>query len=385
MDNPNNSNIIIPKLTAEGDDPAAPLQSTFQVRAQAGEPVAVVRVRNLQATIPCGRDAWGRSGKVQPVLLSSELSFRAGFDASSAGDRLVDSETVHYGNLSKTLLRGLEGLNGGGGGGGGIASSSSQPAAAATNSTASSSSSSSHSPSSSAIFELLWVRLTGRVTDGSQVALPPDQVPFLDASALRSLSLTIHLPKASLLGAGVSLTTTASFKDRDTLLGGGDDGDDDNDDDDDDKKKKKKQKKNPLAAYARSLRISGLHVPTLVGVNANERLARQMLVAEVEIDRFDVTGDDVHDQIERVVVDAMEKSSFETLEALGTHIATKILDEFRLDPSRRGPDSHDKDDNNNDNRSMRERGWQVRVCLEKPIAVPFAECPAVEVRMGSGL
>jgi dihydroneopterin aldolase len=64
----------------------------------------------------------------------------------------------------------------------------------------------------------------------------------------------------------------------------------------------------------------------------------------------------------------MEASSFETLEALGTYIANTILDDFRIGDSPQ---------------AMRERGWQVRVCLEKPIAVPFADCPSVEVRVGS--
>lgn len=278
---------LIPKITSAGTNPAAPLRSTFSVLAAAGEPVATVRVRNLQAVIPCGRDAWGRPGKAQPVLLSSELSFRSPFSASSADDRLVDSETAHYGNLSKTLLGGLEGLGGPG---------------STTTTTTTEPSQEPSSPSSSAVFELLWVRLTGRVPDGSTVALPPDQVPFLDASTLRSLSLTINLPKASLLGGGgVSLTTTAAFKAKSALIPGTGNNDDDDDDED--------QVKNPIDAYARTLRISGLHVPTLVGVNANEREARQMLVAEVEIDRFDVTGEDVHDQIERVIVDVSKSKA----------------------------------------------------------------------------
>lgn len=63
----------------------------------------------------------------------------------------------------------------------------------------------------------------------------------------------------------------------------------------------------------------------------------------------------------------MEASSFETLEALATQLANKILLDFRI----------------GDNPApMKDRGWQVKVCLEKPIAVPFAECPSVEVRMG---
>lgn len=64
----------------------------------------------------------------------------------------------------------------------------------------------------------------------------------------------------------------------------------------------------------------------------------------------------------------METSSFETLEALASHMAEKILSDFRI---------------GDDPKPMRERGWRVKICLEKPIAVPFAECPSVEVTMGS--
>ncbi|KAJ8121720.1 hypothetical protein O1611_g10026 [Lasiodiplodia mahajangana] len=92
-----------------------------------------------------------------------------------------------------------------------------------------------------------------------------------------------------------------------------------------------------------------------------------MVVVDVEIDRFDAY-EDIHTELEGAVVKILELSSFETLEALGTHIANKILDEFRIGDSPQ---------------PMRERGWQVRVCLEKPIAVPFAECPSVEVRVNA--
>ncbi|KAI0466461.1 Dihydroneopterin aldolase-domain-containing protein [Xylaria cf. heliscus] len=333
------------KGVAPEPDPAAPLVSTWQVGAEAGEPPAIVRVRNLQSVMAAGRDAWGRAAKPQPVLLSSEVSFARPFETSSARDA-VNAETVHYGNLSKTLLEGM-----------GLFSSpspspspSSPPGASveeAKKEEGSGSSGAAAAPRTADVFEILWVKMTGRVVDGSRVALPPDQVPFLDAARLRALRLTLHLPKASLLGEGVSLTTTACFKDAGEL---GDRG-----------------KMNPLRSYARSLSLHGLRVPTLVGVNANERTARQMVVVDVEIDRFDAR-DDVHVELERSVVETLEASSFETLEALGTHIARKILDEFRIGDSPQ---------------PMKERGWQVRVCLEKPIAVPFADCPSVEVRMGS--
>ena len=65
----------------------------------------------------------------------------------------------------------------------------------------------------------------------------------------------------------------------------------------------------------------------------------------------------------------MEASSFETLEALGALVADKILSEFKI---------------GDEPKTGRDRGWQVRVSLAKPIAVPFAECPAVEIKAGGG-
>ncbi|KAI0385811.1 Dihydroneopterin aldolase-domain-containing protein [Hypomontagnella monticulosa] len=332
--------------------PPAPLVSTWRARADAGEPVAAVRVRNLASAIPVGRDAWGRSGRTQPVLVSSEVSFAhpfTGGDGVGTGsksgetDRL-DGGTVHYGTLSKTLLGSLErwGQGGGkGGAGGGVVAEGSKKDGKQAKP---------EGPRTADVLDLLWAQMTGRVVDGSRVALPLDQVPFLDATRLRSLSLTVGLPKASLLGAGVSLTTVASFR-----------GDELKDGDDDDK-----DSKNPLRSYSRSLKIQGLHVPTLVGVNSNERKAKQMIVAEIEIDRFDV-AEDIHSDLEKLVVDTMEATSFQTLEALASHVANKILSDFRI---------------GDDPAPMKDRGWQVRVCLEKPIAVPFAECPSIEVIIG---
>ncbi|KAI0154845.1 hypothetical protein GGR57DRAFT_465213 [Xylariaceae sp. FL1272] len=318
----------IPKIMRADPDPPAPLLSTWRVRAEAGEPEAIVRVRNLQSTMTAGRDAWGRTSKSQPVLLSSEVSFAQAFDTASTSDS-VNAETVHYGNLSKTLLAGME-----------YATSSDAKKGKEVKKQDVS------TPSTGEIFELLWVKMTGRLVDGSTVALPPDQVPFLDAKRLRSLSLTLHLPKASLLGGGVSLTTTAAFKDAGTL--------------------DEEEKRNPLRSYSRCLRFHGLHIPSLIGVNSNERDAKQMVVADVEIDRYDL-GQDMHTELERIIVDTIQDSCFETLEALGTHLGNIILNDFRIGDNQQ---------------AMRERGWQVRICLEKPIAVPFADCPSVEVRMG---
>ncbi|KAI1176666.1 hypothetical protein F4777DRAFT_545468 [Nemania sp. FL0916] len=326
--------------TDRSPDPAAPLVSTWQVRASAGEPQATVRVRNLQSVVAAGRDAWGRAAKPQPLLLSAEVSFAHAFETASSADA-VNAETAHYGNLSKRLLGGVERFS--------PAALSGSKAAGGVKTEKKGKGEKEGVPRTADVFQLLWVQLTGRVVDGSSVALPPDQVPFLDAARLRSLELTLHLPKASLLGDGVSLGVTAGFCDSTTAEEEGEE-----------------KKRNPQSMYARCLRLHGLHVPTLVGVNLNERAARQMLVVDVEIERFDL-DDDVHVELEAAVVKILEASSFETLEALGMHIANKILDEFRVGDSPQ---------------PMRERGWQVKVCLEKPIAVPFADCPAVEVCVG---
>lgn len=51
-------------------------------------------------------------------------------------------------------------------------------------------------------------------------------------------------------------------------------------------------------------------------------------------------------------------------------MAGKILDEFKI---------------GDDPKTGRERGWQVKIALGKPIAVPFADSPEVVIKMGAGL
>jgi hypothetical protein len=95
----------------------------------------------------------------------------------------------------------------------------------------------------------------------------------VDVSRVRRLALTVALPKASLLGDGVSLTASALFAE-----GTG-----------------------RMEARAMALEISRLRVPTLVGVNTNERLAKQFVVTTVTVEGFD-RPDDVYTEIEAVVV-----------------------------------------------------------------------------------
>lgn len=64
----------------------------------------------------------------------------------------------------------------------------------------------------------------------------------------------------------------------------------------------------------------------------------------------------------------METSRFETLEALGAHLSRTLQLGFKPDP---------KDLVSGD------EGWQIKLSMEKPTAVPFAECPVVEMRVAS--
>lgn len=64
---------------------------------------------------------------------------------------------------------------------------------------------------------------------------------------------------------------------------------------------------NPLRSYARCLGLHGLRVPTLIGVNSNERAAKQMVVVHVEIDRFDVQ-EDIHTELESTIVEVCDVS-----------------------------------------------------------------------------
>lgn len=65
---------------------------------------------------------------------------------------------------------------------------------------------------------------------------------------------------------------------------------------------------------------------------------------------------------------ALEKSSFETLEALGADISHTIIQNLKPNPKEL---------------VYTDEGWQVKLSMEKPTAVPFAEGPVVETRISS--
>lgn len=247
----------------------ADLEPNWRVRFLAGQPPAKVRVRNLQTSIEGPSDAWNRKGKQQPISVSASVMLKEAFDTSASADK-VANDTVHYGLLSKAILASLEGK-----GPQHLANKEKSGDAASTN----------RFSSLRDVVNTIWEDLTNQDANGKSKAADDDdeadeqQVKsFLKVSTIRCFELTAHLPKASLLGGGVSLTRIALF---------GRDGE---------------SRPQPRGM---SLKIHDLRVPTLIGVNGNERKAKQVVAATIEIDKFNI-DEDVFTMIEAETVEVSE-------------------------------------------------------------------------------
>ncbi|KKP04481.1 hypothetical protein THAR02_03425 [Trichoderma harzianum] len=300
----------------------ADLEPNWRVRFLAGQPPAIVKVRNLQTSIEGPSDAWNRKGKPQPLSVSASVMLKEAFDGSSSADS-VQADTVHYGLLSKAILASLE--------------KQSQHAEASGDTSKKSQFSSLRD-----IVNTIWEDLTGQDCNGRAKMTNEDseaQASFLKPSTIRCLELTVHLPKASLLGGGVSLTRIALF---------GRDGE---------------SRPQPRGL---SLKIHDLRVPTLIGVNDNERQAKQVVVASIEIDKFDIDKD-IFTMIEGETVKVMSQSSFETLEALANTLANNLASYLH----------------SNHTGFTNRKGWPIKIALEKPIAVVLADAACVQLSVNS--
>ncbi|KAK0632160.1 hypothetical protein B0T14DRAFT_532674 [Immersiella caudata] len=282
------------------------LASSWAVRAIAGEPVAVVRVENLQATTDAACDAWGRHHLQQPLLISAEISFAQPFTSAAQQDTLTAGETIHYGTLSRAILASLKDQY-------------------------STQEGTSREEGLHKIVDKIWLHLTGqRLPTGEE---SPNRVCLLPAevrTGIRFLSITAKLPKASLLGSGISYAMSADFQ---------------------------------ACLYSKELRLHKLQIPTLIGMNPNERKARQVVIVTVALDKIESIPGDFYTEAEGLIVKTLVESSLETLEALGTHVGDRLLRKYNLDAAFRSVCD-----------------WQANVRMEKPTAVTFADCPVVEVR-----
>ncbi|SPN96963.1 related to dihydroneopterin aldolase, partial [Cephalotrichum gorgonifer] len=228
--------------------PPATLSPTWSITTAAGQAPSVVRLRNLQSTARIGVDAWGRPTRPQPLLISASVSLASPFASSSSSDS-VSADTVHYGHLSKAVLSTLDDID--------------RRGAVQTDG-------GDDPVSLRRLLDEIWWRLTGRGVDGS-AAPGGSPEPFLDVRAVRCLSVSAQLPKASLVGGCVGLTGTSLFREGE------------------------------VESYGMCLRLSGIRVPTLIGINDNEREAKQVVVADISIDCLE--GGDVYPSLEKAIYD----------------------------------------------------------------------------------
>ncbi|KAI9843667.1 MAG: hypothetical protein M1838_002506 [Thelocarpon superellum] len=239
-------------------------------------------VRQLCANANVGVDAWGRR-RQQPVEISVALSLKQSFTSAAQKDR-VDPSTVHYGTLSKAILAAVDGQ------------------------------AQQHLP-----FDCLRSLVEDAIY--SHVA---------SGASLLALQLELSLPKASLIGAAVTLSYACSVG----------------------------QEGRPYD-HARSLHLRDLTVPTVVGVNEHEKERKQRIVVNIWLDVREAEGAaECYGQAEHTVVETIEDKPLETLESLATTIASRLSEVLV---------SH-----------LLPRGG-IRVRVEKPSAVILAVATGVEV------
>ena len=241
-----------------------------------------VSVRNLSLCLCAAYDIWGRA-KHQPAYISVTVGLSQPFTSAATTDT-VNASTVHYGQLSKAIMREM----------------------------------STHETTN-------W--------------LSPSDVIWLLASAVRDVPANptvistvegeLGLPKATRFGEGIGLAFQQDYGNSSICL---------------------------------TLHIKRLRLGALVGVNSHERGLKQMLVVSVWIDRAEESVLSSYNELEQLCVKTVEESSYETLESLAEDLAARTIKYF-ITPVQSGP--HEV--------------AGVRIRIEKPSAVPFADAPSVEI------
>ncbi|KAL3424859.1 FolB domain-containing protein [Phlyctema vagabunda] len=300
----------------------ARLQTAWEVNHAAGEPQASISVKNLQATAKVATDAWGRTEKLQPVLLSARVSLRHAFASASETDTVTNS-TIHYGILSKAILEAVSDFN--------------QNKGHAVVTKTRTETETGRSKQLRDLLDHVAEWLTHARLDASISGGVVSSKQLMNAAMVKVLEIKVLLPKASLIGNGVSLTGAAAYD----------------------------EVSNAATSYSMSLRLHDLRIPTLIGVNDNERLAKQIVIANIEIDRWPRFDVDCYVVLEELTI---EESSFQTLEALAVHIGQRVIKYFLF--------PRQQLDNSLQN---------IKICLEKPTAVTWADAPAVEMLLSSDL
>jgi dihydroneopterin aldolase len=240
---------------------------------------SVIRVQNLSTQALVGSVIWGignddgRHNFVQPLLISCTLSLREPFRSAAQSDS-VNNSTVNYSTLSKEILKVV---------------ASRRPDLP-------------HSRDFQGLYmdwtlydliEWIQIWLTGCSPSGNcppirlvtgfldgvcpclaDKSSPTYRPPLLDDGNLLELGFRVFLPKGTLLSGGVSLSiSSACFLE---------------------------------PAYRSVLKIHDIRIPTLVGVNKKERLAKQFVIVSVEVDPYVCKVQDYYNELEQIIVKVRE-------------------------------------------------------------------------------
>lgn len=208
------------------------------------EPVAIIEVKDLQLSARVGADAWGwdwdlKTCPTQPILVSMSLSLRQPFKTASEKDDLTE-DTIHYGRLRSGIIEAVKNYK-----------------------------------ESDPKFDSPMHFCPGIVI--MHIAEHFSQVAKLTTGKhINWSSYKIMLPRSSLLATGMSMTVETLYNEPSL--------------------------KDKVGAWGAScvLRVHDLTVPTIIGMLDKERLTKQNVVANVEIDRYQGIGD-LHWDVEKMI------------------------------------------------------------------------------------
>ena len=192
-----------------------------------------IEIKNLSLQNPqkIGTDAWGRQ-KEQPLLVSVAVSFRDSFDSAATIDAL-DGSTMHYGLLAKSI-RGLKTSE-------------------------------------------KWESLQDFATRIHQAI----KCGASGQDLIEACQVEVRLPKASLLGSGVSYYQSVHHS------------------------------KTLQSRVNRVLYLDSINIPVLIGVNSNERTAKQPLILQLWVSGLGISSTDKYAALERQLYDVSEVYFFD--------------------------------------------------------------------------
>ncbi|KAI8932495.1 hypothetical protein NX059_010677 [Plenodomus lindquistii] len=107
------------------------------------------------------------------------------------------------------------------------------------------------------------------------------------------------------------------------------------------------------------LYLRNVRIPCVIGVNANERLQKQPVVLNIWIDNIADSRVDDYAELETLLIQLVAETSFQTIESLLAWLMEELRQRFFT-------------------RDQDQDAW-VRLRVAKPLAVPFADAPAVEI------